>query len=144
MNSTAIKNPNWQKSLQEYLLKDSQISKLCSRIAFLKAEQWEGTHIVFNEWTRQETDDWNVCYEKGIDIFPVLIDIVVPYEEYQNWYLIRRLLRKKLGKFNWLLTQDREGTIAFKQHLAPEYNPKSNMIVLGNIYLFKQNYDYSD
>ncbi len=139
-----LNNPNRQKALQEYLLQDVDIKPLCDRVAFLKVEKWEGTHIVFNEGNRWETESGNLWYEKWVDIFPVLIDVVVPYEEYQKWYKIRRLIRKKLGKFNGDLTQDREGTISFRQHLAPEYNPKTNMIVLGNIYLLKQNYDYSN
>lgn len=135
--------PNWPLALQTYLQADPVISALCKRIAFLKAEVGDGPHIVFNEWTWSERRNGNITYEKGIDIFPVLIDVVVPYDQYMSGYDIRHEIRKKLGAFNGQLNQHRSWSIAFKQHLAPDYNPQTKMITFGCIYLLKQNYDYT-
>lgn len=38
----------------------------------------------------------NADFKKGIDSFPILIDVVVDYEDYQTGYLIRGLIRKSL------------------------------------------------
>jgi hypothetical protein len=82
-------------------------------------------------------------YEKGVDIFPILIDVVVKYEDYKRGYELRGQIRKLLGKFNGSLTDDREGTIAFRQFLAPVYDKETNNIVFGGVYLLKQNYDFT-
>lgn len=134
--------PNRPKALQSFLQKHSKIWVITQRIAFLKVEQGEGPAIVFNEGARTVAQKVNEGFQNGIDIFPVLIDVVVDYEEYQRGYLLRGLIRKELWKFNGQLSQDREWTIAFKQFLAPEYNPTTNKIVFWGIYLLKQNYDY--
>ena len=121
-------NPNRPKALQSFLQKHKEIWKLTQRIAFLKVEQGEWPAIVFNA--------------KGVDSFPVLIDVVVDYEDYQTGYLIRGLIRKALWKFNGKLTPEREGTVGFRQFLSPEFNPQTNKVVFGAIYLLKQCYDY--
>jgi hypothetical protein len=59
-------------------------------------EQGEGPAIVFNEGTRTVVQKVNEGFQNGIDIFPVLIDVVVDYEEYQRGYLLRGLIRKEL------------------------------------------------
>ena len=133
--------PNRPKALQQYLLS----LNLCSRVWFLKVEAGEWPAIVFNEWDWSSFDSWsNLGYEKWVDIFPVLIDIVVKYEDYLRWYEIRNRIRKEIWKFNWQLTSDREWTIAFRQFLAPSYNHETNEIIFWWIYLLKQNYDYAD
>lgn len=132
--------PNRPKALQEYLLS----LNLCERVGFLKVETGNWPAIVFNEWDWWVFDSWNIDYEKWVDIFPILIDVVVKYEDYLNWYTIRNTIRKELGKFNWELTSDWEWTIAFKQFLAPSYNHETNEIIFWGIYLLKQNYDYAN
>ena len=82
-------------------------------------------------------------YDKGVDIFPILIDVVVKYEDYKTGYELRGKIRKLLGRFNGALTDDREGTIAFRQFLAPVYDKETNTIVFGGVYLLKQNYDFT-
>ena len=135
--------PNRPKALQEYLLNNPEVK--ADRVGFLKVEQGKGTAIVFNEGDRTSVrDNGNQGYEKGVDIFPILIDVVVKYEDYKEGYNVRGTIRKLLGKFNGKLTNDREGTIAFKQFLAPVYNKDTNDIVFGSIYLLKQNYDYAN
>lgn len=132
--------PNRPKALQQYLLS----LKLCERVWFLKVETGNWPAIVFNEWDWGDFDSWNIGYEKWVDIFPILIDVVVKYEDYLSWYEIRNRIRKEIGKFNWALTSDWEWTIAFRQFLAPSYNHETNEIVFWGIYLLKQNYDYVD
>lgn len=134
--------PNWQKSLQQYLLSNEEIDS--ERVWFLKVEQWDGVAIVFNEWDWTNVDWANQSFEKWIDIFPVLIDVVCKYEDYIKWYEVRNLIRKNIWKFNWKLTNDWEWNISFRQFLAPVYNKDTNEIVLGSIYLLKQNYDYAN
>lgn len=133
--------PNRQKALQQYLLNNNEID--VQRVGFLKVEQGNWPAIVFNEGDRGVYDNGNISYEAGVDIFPILIDVVVKYEDYQTGYNIRNTIRKLIGKFNGSLTADREGTIAFKNFLAPVYDKDTNDIVLGAIYLLKQNYDYT-
>ena len=132
--------PNRPKALQQYLLNQN----LCNRIWFLKVEAGDWPAIVFNEWDWGYAEWSNLWYEKWIDIFPVLIDIVVKYEDYMRWYEIRNKIREKIWKFNWSLTNDWEWTIAFRQFLAPSYNHETNEIIFWWIYLLKQNYDYAD
>lgn len=135
-------NPNRPKALQKALQEHKEIWAYTQRIAFLRIEQWEWPAIVFNEWDRGNPEKGNISFEQWVDIFPILIDVVVDYEEYQKWYEIRGILRKFLWKFNGILANEWEGTIAFKQFLAPDYNSKTNKIVFWSIYLLKQNYDY--
>lgn len=132
--------PNRPKALQTYLLNANLGTQ---RVGFLKVEQGNWPAVVFNEW------DWGYPdliqeYEKGIDIFPIIIDIVVKYEDYADGYELRNKIRKLLGKFNWSLSADWEWTIAFRQFLSPVYDKESNEIIFGSIYLLKQNYDYAD
>lgn len=135
-------NPNRPKALQSFLQKHKEIWKLTQRIAFLKVEHGEWPAIVFNEGNRSIAEKSNADFAKGVDSFPVLIDVVVDYEDYQTGYLIRGLIRKALWKFNGKLTPEREGTVGFRQFLSPEFNPQTNKVVFGSIYLLKQCYDY--
>lgn len=134
--------PNWQKALQSYLLNNQSIES--NRVWFLKVEQWNWVAIVFNEWNRSNPDWANIWFEQWIDIFPVLIDVVCKYEDYIKWYEVRNSIRKFIWKFNWKLTNDWEGTIAFRQFLSPVYNKDTNEIVLWWVYLLKQNFDYRE
>ena len=137
--------PDRPKALQTYLL--SQKTDLgTDRIGFLKVEMWDWPAIVFNEWNWGDVEGSNMWYDKGIDVFPILIDVVVKYEDYRKGYDIRNKIRMKIWKFNWKLnwanSTDWEWTIAFQQFLAPSYNHETNEIVFGGVYLLKQNYDY--
>jgi hypothetical protein len=132
--------PNRPKALQSYLLSANIWTR---RVWFLKVEQWDWPAVVFNEWDGGYPDLIQ-DYEKGIDIFPIVIDIVVKYENYAKGYEIRNKIRQLLGKFNWQLSADWEWTIAFRQFLSPVYDKESNEIIFGSIYLLKQNYDYAD
>ena len=132
--------PNRPKALQTYLLNANLGTQ---RVGFLKVEIWDWPAVVFNEWD-WGMDDLVQDYQAGIDIFPILIDIVVKYEDYATWYNLRQKIRKLLGQFNGSLSADWEWTIAFKQFLAPVYNRETNEIVFWWIYLLKQNYDYTE
>lgn len=131
--------PNRPKALQTYLL-NANIGT--DRVGFLKVEKWDWPAVVFNEWDWGEPDVIQ-NYDKWIDIFPVLIDVVVKYEEYISGYTLRQQIRKLLGKFNGSLSADWEWTIAFTQFLSPVYNKETNEIVFWSLYLLKQNYDYT-
>lgn len=133
--------PNRPKALQTYLL---NANLWTNRVGFLKVEEWNWPAIVFNEWDWSDYDWSNEWFERWIDIFPILIDIVVKYEDYKTWYDIRANIRKLIGKFNGSLNSDWEWTIVFQQFLAPVYNKETNDIVFWSIYLLKQNYDYAD
>ena len=132
--------PNRPKALQSYLLSANIGTQ---RVGFLKVEQWDWPAVVFNEWDWGDPDLIQE-YVKWTDIFPILIDIVVKYENYAKWYEIRNKIRELLGKFNGQLSPDWEWTIAFRQFLSPVYNKETNEIVFWSIYLLKQNYDYAD
>ena len=134
--------PNRPKALQYYLRNSQELN--VDRVGFLKVEKGNWPAVVFNEGNWSNIDASNSGFERGIDIFPVLIDIVVKYEDYKKGYELRGKIRKLIGKFNGSLTEDREGTIAFRQFLAPVYNKETNDIVFGGVYLFKQNYDYAN
>ena len=130
--------PDRPKAMQEYLLN----LNLAERVWFLKVEVGDWPAIVFNEWDWGVMNNSNLWYEKGIDIFPILIDVVVKYEQYKTWYDIRNKIREMIWKFNWRLTDDWEWTISFRQFLAPSYNHETNEIIFGWVYLLKQNFDY--
>lgn len=130
---------NRPKALQ----KKFQDMQLCDRVGFLKVETGEWPAIVFNELDWESVQGEVHDFEKGIDIFPIIVDVVVKYEDYLQGYEIRNTIRKEIWKFNGSLTEDREGTIAFRSFLSPDYNPKTNEIVFWAIYLLKSNYDYS-
>lgn len=135
--------PDRPKALQNYLRNNSELKSLgVNRVWFLKVATWEWPAIVFNEWGWNAIESANLSYEKWIDIFPVLIDVVVKYKDYKKWYDIRNCIRKFIWKFDWKLTNDWEGMIAFRQVLAPSYNTETDEIVFWSIYLFKQNFDY--
>lgn len=133
--------PNRPKALQTYLL-SKKTDLWTDRIWFLKVEMGDWPAIVFNEWDWWVIDWSNLWYEKGVDIFPILIDVVVKYENYITGYTIRNTIRKLLWKYNWKLNNDWEWNISFRQFLAPSYNHETNEIVFWWIYLLKQNYDY--
>ena len=132
--------PNRPKALQYYLRNSQELN--VDRVGFLKVEKGNWPAVVFNEGNWSNIDAANIWYESGIDIFPVLIDVVVKYEDYITGYQLRGKIRKLIGKFNGSLTDDREGTIAFRQFLAPVYNKETNDIIFGGVYLFKQNFDF--
>lgn len=132
--------PYRPKALQEYLLS----LKLASRVWFLKVETGNWPAIVFNEWNWNRPDGANISFTKWIDMFPILIDVVVKYEESKTWYEIRNTIRKYLWNFNGSLSNDWEWTIVFKQFLAPSYNHETNEIVFWWVYLLKQNFDYTE
>lgn len=134
--------PNWRKALQSYLINNSEIHT--QRVWFLKVEQGDGVAIVFNEGDTKLGLGANESYEKGIRIFTILVDVVTKYENVNQWFETRDTLLKLIGKFNWKLTNDREGTIAAVQTLAPVYNKETDEVVLGTIYMLKQNYDYAN
>lgn len=138
-------SPNWIKALQNYLKNDTDLKNLwVNRVWFLKVENWNWPAIVFNEWSWEAMEWANINYEKWIDIFPILIDVVVKYSDSKKWYDIRNLIRKKIWKFDWKLTNDWEWMIVFKQVLAPSYNHDTDNVVFWTVYLLKQNYDYAN
>lgn len=137
-------NPNRPKAFQSYLRNDTELkAQWVNRVWFLKVENGKWPAIVFNEWDWSVANASNISFEKWIDIFPVLIDVVVKYEEFKKWYDIRGLIRKKIWKFNWKLTNDWEWTISFLRFLAPSYNHDTNEIVFWWLYLLKQNFDFT-
>ena len=129
--------PRRQKAFQSYL----KSLKLCDRVGFLKVEKGAWPCIVFNEWDWSSVDWANISYEKGINFFPILIDVVVKYEDYSRGDDIRKEIRRNIGKYNGKLTNDWEWTITRQQFLAPSYNPETNEIIFGSIYLLKENFD---
>lgn len=137
-------NPNRPKALQTYLLADTTLKWYwAKRIWFLKVATGEWPAIVFNEWGWNALEWANISYEKWIDMFPVLIDIVVKYNDFKKWYDIRNHIRKLIWSFDWKLSKDWEWIIVFRQVIAPSYNPETDEIVFGSVYLFKQHFDYT-
>lgn len=137
-------SPNWIKALQNYLKNDTELKSLwVNRVWFLKVENGVWPAIVFNEWSWEAMEWANIDYEKWIDIFPILIDVVVKYSDSKKWYDIRNIIRKKIWKFDWKLTNDWEWMIVFRQVLAPSYNHDTDNVVFGSVYLLKQNFDYT-
>ena len=146
-----VKNPNWQKAFQEFLQADQWISAIAGdRIAYLRVKKWENPDyrelipcVVMNEGSWDMIDYGNQGFEKGIDVFPILIDVVVNYDDFHNGMKLRNLIRKKIWAFEWAMGTDREWSIRFQQFLSHDYNPQTDTIILGGIYMVKQNYDYS-
>lgn len=131
---------NYIQALQEFLQNDPEISALVgNRIGFLRMPKTvQKPYIIFNEqeWNLQllNQDD----YESGLDIFPVLIDIVVDYKQANLGRQLRQKIREKIWNFSWKMGEHREGQISFLRFLACDYSVDTDGVMRGGLYLFKQ------
>lgn len=131
---------NYIQALQEFLQNDPEISALVgNRIGFLRMPKTvQKPYIIFNEqeWNPQllNQDD----YESGLDIFPVLIDIVVDYKQANLGRQLRQKIREKIWNFSWKMGEYREGQISFLRFLACDYSVDTDGVMRGGLYLFKQ------
>lgn len=130
---------NYIVALQEFLKNDTEINAIVwDRIWFLRmTEGTEKPCIVFNEQERWPDSFSNNDYRAWLDIFPVLIDVVVWYNDTVIWRDLRHLIRKKIGSFSWVLAGDREGNINFQKFLPCDYSTDSESVIWWWLYLFK-------
>lgn len=130
---------NYIQALQEFLQNDPEISALVGkRIGFLRMPKTvQKPYIIFNEqeWNGQllNQDD----YESGVDMFPILIDIVVDYKQANLGRELRQKIREKIWNFNGVMN-GREGQISFLRFLACDYSVDTDGVMRGGLYLFKQ------
>ena len=130
---------NYIQALQEFLQKDPEVSAIVgNRIGFLRMPKAiKKPYIIFNEQERNpqllNQDD----YESGLDIFPVLIDIVVDYKQANLGRELRQKIREKIWNFNGAMN-GREGQISFLRFLACDYAMDTDGVMRGGLYLFKQ------
>ena len=126
---------NYIQALQAFLQKDPEIGKMVGeRVGFLRMPtNTEKPYIIFNEqeWSPAllNQDD----YESGLDCFPVLIDVVVDYQQAN----LGRQIREKIWNFNGAM-HGREGQISFLRFLACDYAVATDWVMRGGLYLFKQ------
>lgn len=89
---------NYIQALQAFLQKDPEIGKMVGeRVGFLRMPtNIEKPYIIFNEqeWSPAllNQDD----YESGLDCFPVLIDVVVDYQQANLGRQLRQKIREKI------------------------------------------------
>ena len=89
---------NYIQALQAFLQKDPEIGKMVGeRVGFLRMPaNTEKPYIIFNEQERNpqllNQDD----YERGLDCFPVLIDVVVDYQQANLGRQLRQKIREKI------------------------------------------------
>ena len=89
---------NYIQALQAFLQKDPEIGKMVGeRVGFLRMPtNTEKPYIIFNEQERNpqllNQDD----YESGLDCFPVLIDVVVDYQQVNLGRQLRQKIREKI------------------------------------------------
>lgn len=130
---------NYIQALQAFLQKDPEIGKMVGeRVGFLRMPtNTEKPYIIFNEqeWSPAllNQDD----YESGLDCFPVLIDVVVDYQQANLGRQLRQKIREKIWNFNGA-THGREGQISFLRFLACDYAVATDWVMRGGLYLFKQ------
>ena len=130
---------NYIQALQAFLQKDPEIGKMVGeRVGFLRMPtNTEKPYIIFNEqeWSPAllNQDD----YESGLDCFPVLIDVVVDYQQVNLGRQLRQKIREKIWNFNGVM-HGREGQISFLRFLACDYAVDTDWVMRGGLYLFKQ------
>lgn len=130
---------NYIQALQEFLQKDPEVSAIVgNRIGFLRIPKAiQKPYIVFNEQERNPQLLNQDNYESGLDIFPVLIDIVVDYKQANLGRELRQKIREKIWTFNGAMN-GREGQISFLRFLACDYAIDTDGVMRGGLYLFKQ------
>ena len=130
---------NYIQALQAFLQNDPEISALVGkRVWFLRMPaKVEKPYIIFNEQERSPVLLNNEDYESGRDVFPVLIDVVVDYQQAHIGREIRQKIREKIGNFNGEM-HGREGQISFLRFLACDYAVDTDGVMRGGLYLFKQ------
>ena len=130
---------NYIQALQAFLQNDPEISALVGkRVWFLRMPaKVEKPYIIFNEQERSPVLLNNEDYESGRDVFPVLIDVVVDYQQAHIGREIRQKIREKIGNFNGAM-HGREGQISFLRFLACDYAVATDGVMRGGLYLFKQ------
>lgn len=136
-------------ALQTFLNEDDKISSLfANRIWFVRIPKnmiiKGDAYLIFNEMASSRDDYSNEGFEKGIDMFDIIFDIVVPYEKIGEGRQIRWYIRSLLWKFSGTLTSERSGEIIFKEYMEISHDESTDNIVLGSLYLFKEHYDYTD
>ena len=130
---------NYIQALQAFLQKDPEIGKIVGeRVGFLRMPtNTEKPYIIFNEqeWSPAllNQDD----YESGLDCFPVLIDVVVDYQQANLGRQLRQKIREKIWNLNGAM-HGREGQISFLRFLACDYAVDTDWVMRGGLYLFKQ------
>lgn len=143
---------NYIQALQTFLQNDPEISALVGkRVWFLRMPaKVEKPYIIFNEQERSPALLNNEDYESGRDAFPVLIDVVVEYQQAHMGREIRQKIREKIWNFNGQLTVNNEewkdnesktqweGQISFLRFLACDYAVDTDGVMRGGLYLFKQ------
>lgn len=131
---------NYITALQKFLQEDPEISAIVGdRVAFLRMPQGVTTpYIIFNEQTRSPDLLNQHDYTSGVDAFPILIDVIVSYEQVDIGRTLRHKIREKIGNFNGVLAGQREGIITFREFLACDYNVDTDGVMWGGLYLFKQ------
>lgn len=136
-------NDNYISALQSFLKNDSEINSIVwDRIWFLRMAEWTPKPcIVFTEQSWKPEDFSNPDYRAWVDMFPVLIDIVVEYEDSIVGRNLRHLLRKKLWSFSGVLSEDWSWEIIFQEFLAPDYNQETDWVLWWWLYLFKSSYN---
>jgi len=89
---------NYIQALQAFLQNDPEISALVGkRVGFLRMPaKVEKPYIIFNEQERSPALLNNEDYESGRDAFPVLIDVVVDYQQAHIGREIRQKIREKI------------------------------------------------
>ena len=89
---------NYIQALQEFLQKDPEVSPIVGdRVGFLRMPKAiQKPYIIFNEQERTPQLLHQDDYESGLDIFPVLIDIVVDYKQANLGRELRQKIREKI------------------------------------------------
>lgn len=130
---------NYIQALQAFLQNDPEISAFVGkRVWFLRMPaKVEKPYIIFNEQERSPALLNNEDYESGRDAFPVLIDVVVDYQQAHMGREIRQKIREKIWNFNGAM-YGREGQISFLRFLACDYSVDTDGVMRGGLYLFKQ------
>lgn len=130
---------NYIKAVREFLENDIDVQAFTSNIHFLRVpkEKSERPLIIFTEQGKQNpyNSEW------GRDVFDLLFEVIVDYEDAVKGRECRELLKKKFSSFHWQLTQDRNWYIWFIEDIDIGYDDTNDVVRRGTVYQFKAKRD---
>lgn len=128
---------NYIKSVRDFLRADPEI--VTDNIHFLRVPKDQNTRpvIIFTEIPRENPYD----REGWKDVFNVLFECIVDYNDSILGRQMREILKKKLSSYHWSLTADWTGNIWHLEDVDLWYDEKNDVVRRGSIYLFKSHRD---
>jgi len=135
---------NYIKAVREFLENDIDVKAYTTNIKWIRVDNDTPTMplIIFTELSKNN-EYWGQTGSKGVDVFKVMFEFIVKYEDSVVWREMRELLKFKLNWFAGALSADRVWNI---NHLSDDslwYDENKDIVIYASTYLFKNKYDYT-